>query len=264
MKSSIFLKISLIKSCYKRILKNTYLSIINSLNPTFFTPNIIRLGRNNDGGYLIIENKKKYKYLLSFGISDDVSFEVDFSNKHSDCQIFCFDPTIDFLPESIPNSKFYKIGLDSKTRGNYLNISDVLKLVGIEQYDYSNTFLKIDIEGYEWPVLNDRQSFNIFCNFDQIAIEFHFKYLVKVQRILLPFILMKRSIIIKRLMNNFKSFNFHANNCAGSKAYTKYDKFIFPHVVEVSLLNNNNFKNFVHELNQPCDPKREDIQLFII
>ena len=124
--------------------------------------------------------------------------------------------------------------------------------------------MKIDIEGYEWLVLNDRQSFNIFCNFDQIAIEFHFKYLVRSQRILLPFILMKRALIVKRLMKKYKSFNLHANNCAGSKAYTKYDDFVFPHVVEVSLLNNNNFKIFVHELNQPCDPKREDIQLFIL
>jgi hypothetical protein len=264
MKFYILLKISIVKTFYKRILKNTYLSILNSLNPSFFTSNIIRLGRNNDGGYLVIENEKKYKYLLSFGISDDVSFEVDFSNKHSDCKIFCFDPTIDYIPQTIAQAKFYKIGLDSKTGGNYMNISDILKLVGIERYDYSNTFLKIDIEGYEWPVLNDRQSFNIFCNFDQIAIEFHFKYLVKAQRILLPFILVKRALIIKRLMNNFKSFNLHANNCAGSKAYTKYDNFIFPHVVEVSLLNNNNFKNFVHDLNQPCDPKREDIQLFMM
>ena len=29
-------------------------------------------------------------------------------------------------------------------------------------------------------------------------------------------------------------------------------------------MNNNNFKNFVHDLNQPCDPKREDIQLFMM
>ena len=161
MKSTSILQISLLKNLYKIILKKTYLSILNSLNPTFFTPNIIRLGKNNDGGYLVIKNEKKYKYLLSFGISDDVSFERDFSNEHSDCQIFCFDPTINDLPETIPNAKFYRIGLDSKTGGNYKNISDILKLVGIQQSDYSNTFLKIDIEGYEWSVLNDRESFFI-------------------------------------------------------------------------------------------------------
>lgn len=263
MKSPFFLKIKFLKSLYKYFLKNTYLSIVNSLYPSFFSPNIIRLGRDNDGGYLVVINQKKYKYLLSFGISDDVSFEKDFSNKYPGCQIFCFDPTINCLPETIPNTTFYKIGLDSKTGGIYKNIIDILNLLSIEQIDYSNTFLKIDIEGYEWLVLNDRQSFNILCNFDQIAIEFHFKFLVRSQRILLPFILMKRALIIKRLMKKYKSFNLHANNCAGSKAYTKYDDFVFPHVVEVSLLNNNNLKKFVHELNQPCDPKREDIQLFI-
>jgi hypothetical protein len=262
MKSTSILQISLLKNLYKRILKNTYLSILNSLNPTLFSPKIIRLGRDNDGGYLILDNKKNYKYLLSFGISDDVSFEKDFSKKYSESKIFCFDPSINFLPETIPNAIFHKIGLDSKTGINYKKLIDVLKLIGIEENDYRNTFLKIDIEGYEWPVLSDRDSFNILCNFDQIAIEFHFKFLVRAKKILLPFFLIKRALIIKRLMKNFKSFNLHANNCAGSKAYTKYDDFIFPHVVEVSLLNNNNLKNFLHELNQPCDPKREDIQGF--
>ena len=41
---------------------------------------LIRLGNNNDGGYVVEENSiKNSEILLSFGLSDDWSFESDFS-----------------------------------------------------------------------------------------------------------------------------------------------------------------------------------------
>ena len=51
----------------------------------FFYPkyncNLIRLGNTNDGGYVVEENSiKNSEILLSFGLSDDWSFESDFSN----------------------------------------------------------------------------------------------------------------------------------------------------------------------------------------
>ena len=51
--------------------------------PSIFNPHfnydLTRLGNKNDGGYLV--EKKSIittKYLVSFGINDDVSFESDF------------------------------------------------------------------------------------------------------------------------------------------------------------------------------------------
>ena len=44
---------------------------------------LIRLGRDNDGGYLIGYNTiKNTKSLISFGILDDCSFENDFKRKN--------------------------------------------------------------------------------------------------------------------------------------------------------------------------------------
>ena len=41
-----------------------------------------RLGKENDGGYVIAKiPKAKYKILLAGGIADDISFEEDFMNK---------------------------------------------------------------------------------------------------------------------------------------------------------------------------------------
>jgi hypothetical protein len=45
---------------------------------------LIRLGRNNDGGYLVEKNSLKVsKALISFGLSFDWSFGKDFYNFHN-------------------------------------------------------------------------------------------------------------------------------------------------------------------------------------
>ena len=55
---------------------------------------LVRVGKNNDGGYLISKkNLEKSEYLLSFGISDDFSFEEDFK-KYKNTKIISFDPTV--------------------------------------------------------------------------------------------------------------------------------------------------------------------------
>ena len=56
--------------------------------------NLVRLGKDNDGGYLICENSiKDSSCLVSFGISDDYSFEEDFRNRNNN-KVLAFDPTV--------------------------------------------------------------------------------------------------------------------------------------------------------------------------
>lgn len=49
-----------------------------------FSYDLVRIGKNNDGGYLIDFNSfKKSASLLSLGINDDWSFEKDFFLKRN-------------------------------------------------------------------------------------------------------------------------------------------------------------------------------------
>ena len=55
---------------------------------------LIRVGKDNDGGYLICENSlKNSNILISFGISDDFSFERHFQTIN-DIDIFAYDPSV--------------------------------------------------------------------------------------------------------------------------------------------------------------------------
>ena len=57
---------------------------------------LIRIGRDNDGGYLVekksLENTQS---LISLGICDDWSFEEDFLKKNKNISIKCFDDQLD-------------------------------------------------------------------------------------------------------------------------------------------------------------------------
>jgi hypothetical protein len=55
---------------------------------------LIRLGRNNDGGYLVEKNSiKNSKTLISFGIGNDWSFESHFKSQNN-IKIFAYDYSV--------------------------------------------------------------------------------------------------------------------------------------------------------------------------
>jgi len=56
--------------------------------------NLIRLGNENDGGYIVEENSvRSSEILISFGLSDDWSFESDFS-KLGEKKIYTYDYSV--------------------------------------------------------------------------------------------------------------------------------------------------------------------------
>ena len=65
------------------------------LRPLYET-DLIRIGKDNYGGYLIPKQSlNQTKLLYSFGLSDNWSFEEDFYNK-TGAKIICYDPTVNW------------------------------------------------------------------------------------------------------------------------------------------------------------------------
>lgn len=165
------------------------------------TYNLIRTGSDNDGGYLVEKNSmKNSKSLISLGLGNDWKFELDFLLLNNDAKIYAFDLKINktfwfknilknfekfllfkkkfqnFCDDLIINLKYInflknkrvyyfqeKIGIDKNT----MSISDIIKKYNLEP----PYFLKIDIEGCEYRLLDD-----LFIIQDQISgfvIEFH-------------------------------------------------------------------------------------------
>lgn len=196
----------------------------------------IRLGKDNDGGYIICDIPKIYYDLfLSAGISDDISFENSFCNKYKNTQCYAFDGTI------------------NKILGQYNNnITFVKKNIGNIDDDYTTTlktyienknniFLKMDIEGSEIKWLNCL-SLEQLDKFAQIVIEFHF-----------PFGKSEISVF-EKLSQNHILVHFHGNNACGKHYYQ--DLFI-PNVFECTYINKK-YYNPPYQLNTCAIPSQLD------
>jgi hypothetical protein len=58
-------------------------------------PDLVRVGAECDGGYVLSEKSiDRSRYLLSFGINEDWSFELDFINRSPRVEAFCFDHSV--------------------------------------------------------------------------------------------------------------------------------------------------------------------------
>lgn len=155
---------------------------------------LIRIGRDNDGGYLVSKiDVEKSDLLIGLGICDDWSFEKDFT-LINDVDVLAYDASLHFrfwvkqaIIETLKNPfsfyvlekwfsyhRFFKgnhklikkfVGLNSPDK-NHCTFIDVLN-----ETESENIFLKIDIEGSEYRFLDE-----IIANeerFTGLVIEFH-------------------------------------------------------------------------------------------
>jgi len=97
-----------------------------------------RVGKDNDGGYLICDLPGSYDLFISGGISNDISFESHFCSLFPETHCFAFDGTIDKLP--VPDSR---ITFVKKNLGKF----ETLQMTTLRSYmeGYNDIFLKMDI-----------------------------------------------------------------------------------------------------------------------
>lgn len=134
----------------------------------YHSDNKIRKGANEDGGYVMIALEGGYDCYLSCGVCDEESFSRDFITSYnmskSDC--YAFDGTIvDYPWQYTTNINFVKKNINSFVDQHNTDLSFLTK-------KYNNIFLKMDIEGGEYPWLLAVDT-TILQKFKQIVIEFH-------------------------------------------------------------------------------------------
>lgn len=124
---------------------------------------LTRIGREQDGGYVCVELLSDQ--LFSYGVGDDISFELDFHEKNS-CigDVFLYDHTVDKLPDAAPAQfHFFKEALGPQSLESHL---DEHGLPG-----FSKT-LKMDVEWSEWEAFYATPS-KTLGEFSQIICELH-------------------------------------------------------------------------------------------
>ena len=225
--------------------------------PKFLKPyhiklsNLIRIGPKTDGGYVIDKRVlNKTKILITCGLNDDWEFEKSFLKQKPAIKIITFDHTVnqDFwvkrfkkdiihflllkklrISKILDIFKFINYYLFFRENRKHYIKKVVLKKKNNEEItipkilkNYDKVFLKVDIEGDEYEILDDIKKNSKKIIF--LVIEFHSLH--------------KNIEKIKKFLNklDLKIIHIHANNYGG------IDKYGNPKVIELSLLNTKEVK----------------------
>ena len=124
----------------------------------------LRIGKNGDGGYVVNNISTHYDILISGGVSDDISFEQHFLNKHPNVKCFAFDGTVNSLPTNDDRITFVKKNLGAFETETTTNLESYFE-------KYNNIFLKLDIEGHEFRLFP--AIYKYLHKVKQIVIEIH-------------------------------------------------------------------------------------------
>lgn len=242
--------------------------------PSFFlfqqAIDLVRIGRDYDGGYLISQSDiEKTDFLIGLGINDDWSFESDFV-KINNVDVKAYDGSVNFkfwikkvIIETIKNPfSFYALKkLISYNRFFNGHRKHIKKFVGLnsdsdlhctlnsifKETKKDNIFLKIDVEGAEYRFLNE-----IIINENRLsglAIEFH-----------------DCDMHLKEIECFIKDFglnlvHIHANNCGP----IRLEDFL-PLVLELTFskyADTSNSINLPHKLDNPNNKNAAEIELLI-
>lgn len=164
-------------------------------------------GNQYGGFYLNPELLGKEAIVYSFGIGEDITFDLEVIRRHQ-ANVYGFDPTpksINWVTKNVNDAKFIFLKYGISNESGFVNfflpriqdhvsgslfaqqnvdtqnmvkvevkrLSDIAKQLGHKYLDV----LKMDIEGAEYDVIEDILSSGIDIN--QIAIEFHDRFVEK-------------------------------------------------------------------------------------
>lgn len=214
---------------------------------------LIRVGRNNDGGYLMLDDFSSCKIAYSFGISDDISWDNDIANKSID--VFQYDPTIFNIPEYNDRFHFFKVGIAGADNFeiHMLTLETILKINGHD--NKQNMILKMDVEGAEWECIESTPE-DVFNKFDQLVFEMH-GITDESNRT-------KIVSSIKKISRTHQLVWIHGNNYSKAE---QADGIIVPDCIEVLYLNRQKycFESsscvFPYELDQPNNNRLFDFDM---
>jgi hypothetical protein len=218
-----------------------------------------RVGKSNDGGYVIVDLPGHYDLFLSGGISGDISFEEQLLSIYPDLFCYAFDGTISAIPNTNKNIIFVNKNLGSTNDRTMTNLQEYMMHV-------NNIFMKIDIEGHEFRLMPSIIENNLISKVKQLVIEIHSPadialfpdYFNGLQDIKNE----NMFDLFKQLNNTHTIVHFHANN--GCRMQT-IDGINLPHVFELTFIRNDfvsekkrNTEQLPTRLDMPNSPEKPE------
>ncbi|WP_242097995.1 FkbM family methyltransferase [Sphingomonas sp. CROZ-RG-20F-R02-07] len=215
----------------------------------------VRLGKEADGGYTCIDDFAGIDTAFSFGINDDISWDLDAADRG--LTIHQFDHTVADPAPHDSRMIFQAKRIDRHSSDETQALGDLIRRYD-KRRERPNLVLKMDIEGGEWDVL-DATSEDELARLAWIVCELHyFQGLAERHH---------REIVdrcLQKIGRRFAVVHVHSNVWGG---YTSLANTVVPNVIEVTLVNRalydliETHELFPGPLDQCCDPEQPDFHL---
>lgn len=191
------------------------------LTPVSTNLELVRIGPRGDGGYLVPVDYMEVDAVFSPGVSDESGFELQMANLGIEC--FLADASVSGPAEKHPLINFEPKFLGAENHGQFITLENWIASHG-KSADLK--LLQMDIEGYEWEVL-DQTPITVIETFKIIVIELH-----DLNRLVNGEFRERASRVLSKLLSTHEVLHVHGNNNSPSLHIRKSR---IPQVVEVTL-----------------------------
>lgn len=144
-------------------------TLIKKLHPVIGDKELIRIGPNADGGYLIPDDLEGVGVCFSPGVGGSSSFEKDCTRRGM--QVYLADKSVDKPVEDDENFHFTKKFLGAIDDSSFMTLQSWVES-SVDASD-EDLMLQMDIEGFEYEVILDTP-LDTLKRFRVMAIEFHY------------------------------------------------------------------------------------------
>jgi hypothetical protein len=206
---------------------------------------LIRLGGEDDGGYLVPDDLEGIGACFSPGVSDVANFELAFANRG--VKSYLADYSVESSPVQHELIDFEKKYLGSQENEIFMTLDSWIHRKEPTEKDL---VLQMDIEGAEYDVIYDLNS-ETLKKFRILVIEFH-----RLDSIFDKTGFKLINLTFNKLLKDFEIVHIHPNNCRAPVVYKGYE---VPPLMEFTFLrkdrvigSSKNLLTYPHHLDRPC------------
>ena len=224
-------------------MKEEIQKLIDSLRPVKTKFNMIRVGGDNDGGYLLPNDLVGISTCFSPGVDVTASFEIDLCKRGIGSHLA--DASVDAPPKKFSPLSFTKKYLGGCNNDTHMTLAAWMHEQRAFMGDY---ILQMDIEGGEYTTLLCTPS-DVLRKFRIIVVEIHI-----VQTWFNPLAWPVVTTFFEKLLEDFRVVHNHPNN---NCPFIEADGILMPTVFELTLLRKDRTialdycDQFPHPLDQP-------------
>jgi hypothetical protein len=229
-------------------------ALLQELRPLDPGIELVRIGPDADGGYLLPDDLAGIRHVFSPGVSNESGFEAQLADRGM--QVFLADYSVDEPAVRHPRFEFDKRFVGCVTDERYMTLDD-WHAAKLGPDSDAELLLQMDIEGAEYETLL-AASPRLLGLFRIIVVELH--WLPQLWNG--PFFALA-SRALRKLLATHAVVHIHPNNCCGS---VKSAGLEIPRIAEFTLLRRDRLRStayrtkFPHPLDRP-NVAKEPLQL---